>query len=184
MQLKFFNLPVDIRQRIYKINDDRILNRLKVRNDYFKRLLYIELERMNDDIIAKYHDMCAVDENWGDVEAFMDIPKWIIDWINEEYRDAKTRWDFIRDCTNDLPIKRYTRFNSKFDNEPIIICRRIDKEVDELRGYYYYDKAIECYSDSDSDSDSDIIIHYTIDNQPISNERTHHTWLYKGEFTF
>ena len=151
MQLKFFNLPVDVRQRIYKINDDRILNRLKVRNDYFKKLIINELELVNDDVRGKFHDMNPITWNWCDYESFINIPELMIEWINDEYEDANYRWKFIRDATNDTPIKRYTRFNSKFDNEPILICRRIDREVQELRCKIYCSVEEDTSDDESSD---------------------------------
>jgi len=54
MQLKFFNLPRDIRQRIYGVNNNEKLESLKLRSDYFKKLLINELSSLNEEFSIQY----------------------------------------------------------------------------------------------------------------------------------
>jgi len=102
---------------------------LKVRNDYFKKLIVNELkltyEQMEEDFIDPY--------DFEDEE--INIPEFLNEYLNTD--DPYSKYELFKKACDITPIKRYTQFNSKFDFEPILICRRIDREVQELRCKLY-----------------------------------------------
>tara|TARA_R100000654_G_scaffold23848_1_gene46305 strand:- start:4919 stop:5383 length:465 start_codon:yes stop_codon:yes gene_type:complete len=139
-----------------------MLNRLKVRNDYFKKLIVNELKitfsQMEEDLI---------DQHYSFEDEQVNIPAYLNEYLNTD--DPYSKFELFKKACDNTPIKRYTQFNSKFDFEPILICRRLFREVEELRTKLF------CKYELDSSSDEEEEINIcSICNTEIQIERF--TW--------
>jgi len=157
MQLKFFNLPVDVRQRIYNINNKEKEESLKLRNVYFKKLLIYELDNIFLEI-----------KHGFDPENFNEFPtkRGIINYMNSaysyEFRRRRFQYsiellEFDREW-----YKKFEKMLETINGGSNLINWNCMKEVNNIKQklkdedqYASSDTNSDSYSDSDSDSDSD-----------------------------
>ena len=161
MQLKFFNLPVDIRQRIYNINNKEKEESLKLRNVYFKKLLANEISVVFQEIYRTMRSIVEDEEEEGDIEIdinTMDVffSSLIINYIKvskervgfNRFQYALNLLEFDREW-----YKKYEKMLDTINGGSNLINWNCMMEVNQIRDILQPNWNKPTCSDSDSDSD-------------------------------
>ena len=168
MQLKFFNLPVDIRQRIYNINNKEKEQSIKLRNVYFKKLLANEMGAVFEEIYRTMRSIVEDEEEDIEIDIEMDINTIInqmdvffgsvivgyikgtkIDRGFNRFQYALNLLEFDREW-----YKKYEKMLDTINGGSNLINWNCMKEVNQIRDILAPNwNRPTYYSDSDSDSD-------------------------------
>jgi len=137
-QLKFFNIPKDVRQRIYNINTNDKLKKIETKTHYFKEMIINELKNINREM-KHFRDT-------QDLE--MDIVSYI-GFINDTRPDMSIR---RLQHSYDLSNIKLDKWLCKLDND---VYSEIFRDINKMINEEAIKASNQDFSDSDTDSDSD-----------------------------